>query len=94
MCEDAPCSKVCKKGDPARALRAMRFDNIRVAQHWLADCSEEDLNNAEKACIHYDRPVRTSVGSFVQRVPSTSQNVLVKNSAYPSPSHAVFFLHR
>lgn len=58
LCADAPCSKVCKGGDPARAIRAIRFDNEALAGRWLADCSEHDLELAEQACIHYDRPIR------------------------------------
>lgn len=58
LCVDAPCSKVCKKGDPARAIRAIRFGNEAQAYQWIAECAEEDLRRAEEACIHYDRPVR------------------------------------
>ena len=31
MCQDAPCTKACKTGDPARAVRAIRFDNHKLA---------------------------------------------------------------
>ena len=58
LCENAPCSKACKKGDPARAIQAIRFDNEKNALRWLKDCSETDLLAAEKACIHYDQPLR------------------------------------
>lgn len=58
LCENAPCSKACKKGDPARAIQAIRFDNEKNALRWLKDCSEADLLAAEKACIHYDQPLR------------------------------------
>ena len=58
LCADAPCSKACTSGDPARALRAVRFGNESIARQWVKDCSEADLEAAEKACIHYDRPVR------------------------------------
>ncbi|MBR0024440.1 MAG: NAD-dependent dihydropyrimidine dehydrogenase subunit PreA [Muribaculaceae bacterium] len=60
LCIDAPCSKACGKGDVARALRAIRFDNAAIAKEWVKDCSEENLQRAEQACIHYDRPVRIS----------------------------------
>ena len=39
-------------------LRAVRFDNGKNAFKWVAECSEAELEEAEKACIHYDRPVR------------------------------------
>lgn len=58
FCEDAPCSKACKNGDPARAIRAIRFGNGRLAGHWFSPCTEEDLHAAEQACIHYDHPIR------------------------------------
>ena len=58
ICENAPCTAACKAGDPARAVRAVLFMNEAVAGRWFAPCSEEDLLDAEKACIHYDRPVR------------------------------------
>lgn len=58
LCAEAPCSKASHSGDPARALRAIRFDNIAVAGRWLSPCSEADLAAAEAACIHYDRPLR------------------------------------
>jgi len=58
LCQDAPCTKACKTGDPARAIRAIRFDNKVSAQQWIANCSEADLENAEKACIHYNWPIR------------------------------------
>lgn len=58
LCIDAPCSKACGKGDVARALRAIRFDNTNVAKVWTEHCSNDDLYRAEQACIHYDHPVR------------------------------------
>ena len=58
LCADAPCSKACPGGDPARAVRAVRFGNESIARRWVDGCSEAELEAAEKACIHYDRPVR------------------------------------
>jgi len=58
LCEDAPCSKACTTGDPARAIRAIRFDNIKNAWRWTVGCSDADLERAQQACIHYDRPIR------------------------------------
>ncbi|MBQ7484834.1 MAG: hypothetical protein IJT89_12375, partial [Bacteroidaceae bacterium] len=36
LCADAPCSKACQNGDPARAIRAIRFDNAEQAGRWVA----------------------------------------------------------
>lgn len=58
LCVDAPCSKPCKKGDPARAIRAIRFCNEALAGSWVAECNDQELEAAERACIHYDRPIR------------------------------------
>ena len=58
LCKDAPCSKVCKNGDPARAIRAIRFGNGKIAGRWIAGCKNGELEAAEQACIHYDRPIR------------------------------------
>ena len=58
LCIDAPCNKACKKGNPARAIRAIRFGNAELASQWITDCTDEELEKAEQACIHYDRPIR------------------------------------
>ena len=39
LCQDAPCTKACQHGDPARAIRAIRFDNAKLAARWIADCT-------------------------------------------------------
>ena len=58
LCIEAPCSQVCDNGDPARAIRAIRFGNEKLAGQWVAACTDKDLEAAEQACIHYDRPIR------------------------------------
>ena len=58
LCQDAPCTKACKSGDPARAIRAIRFDNHKPALRWIKDCTDNDLERAEQACIHYNWPIR------------------------------------
>ena len=58
LCIEAPCSQVCDNGDPARAIRAIRFGNEKLAGQWVATCTDKDLEAAEQACIHYDRPIR------------------------------------
>lgn len=77
MCLDAPCSKACNTGDPARAIRAIRFGNPESALQWVKDCSNEDLERAEQACIHYDRPIR--IQSLISNLPEDD----VDNSKYP-----------
>ena len=58
LCADAPCSKACKSSDPARAIRAVRLGNEAIARQWVALADEAELQAAESACIHYDRPIR------------------------------------
>jgi len=58
LCQDAPCTRACPTGDPARAIRAIRFDNHKPALSWVKDCSDADLEAAERACIHYNWPIR------------------------------------
>ena len=58
LCQDAPCTKACKTGDPARAIRAIRFDNHKPALQWVKACTDDDLERAEQACIHYNWPIR------------------------------------
>lgn len=58
LCKDAPYTRACHSGDPARAIRAIRFANEELAGQWVSKCSDEELQAAEEACIHYDRPIR------------------------------------
>jgi len=53
LCENAPCGQ-----QVARAIRAIRFDNAQNAWRFWANLSDEQLMEAEKACIHYDKPIR------------------------------------
>jgi len=70
LCKDAPCSKACKIADPARAIRAIRFDNEKLAPKWLEGSTEEELEKAEKACIHYDFPIR--IREIAKALPSAA----------------------
>ena len=71
LCNDAPCSKTCGQYDVARALRALRFGNEAIASKWIDGCSDDDLEKAEQACIHYDRPVR--IRDIVAQLPKVPQ---------------------
>ncbi len=84
LCADAPCSQVCKNGDPARAIRAIRFGNERLANRWIADCSDDELEAAEKACIHYDQPIR------IRELVRSASCEPVKDDK-PAPSLAIAF---
>jgi dihydropyrimidine dehydrogenase (NAD+) subunit PreA len=76
FCADAPCSKACKNGDPARAIRAIRFGNEALAGQWLAQADEAALEAAEKACIHYDQPLRIrEIARALDRTASADANL-------------------
>ena len=47
LCENAPCTAACGSGDPARAVRAVRFGNAAQAGRWVVSCSEAELEAAE-----------------------------------------------
>ena len=79
LCIHAPCTQVCKNGDPARAIRAIRFGNEKIAGRWIAQCTDEELEAAEKACIHYDRPIRIR-----ELVRSVCRDDVAANEALPS----------
>ena len=68
LCADAPCSKACTNSDPARAIRAIRFGNEAIAGQWVSKAGEAELEAAEKACIHYDRPIR--IREMVKALPA------------------------
>ncbi|MBR4263700.1 MAG: NAD-dependent dihydropyrimidine dehydrogenase subunit PreA [Paludibacteraceae bacterium] len=55
LCHDAPCGE-----KTARAIRAARFDNLWTAIELFEQLTDEELASAEKACIHYDKPIRVS----------------------------------
>ena len=88
LCEDAPCTKAYTTGDPARAVRAIRFGNGKLASRWVAECTDEDLEAAEKACIHYDRPIRIRemLRSVDADLKSASQESGISNPLQPSLS--------
>ena len=55
LCENAPCG-----AKAARALRALRFDNFWTARELFDQLNDTEIEAAEAACIHYDRPIRIS----------------------------------
>ena len=96
LCADAPCSKQCKNGDPARAIRAIRFDNQQLAYQWVQDCTPEELLVAQQACIHYDQPIRIAeLLNSVRPEPGTSAPLspvcLDSSLQSPKPSLAIDF---
>ncbi|MGN1114165.1 MAG: NAD-dependent dihydropyrimidine dehydrogenase subunit PreA [Oscillospiraceae bacterium] len=60
LCENPVCTKACPKGlDPARAVRAVRFENTENAGSFINCVSCKDCDApCQKACVHYDQPIR------------------------------------
>ena len=79
LCADAPCSKACKNGDPARAIRAIRFGNEAIAGQWIENCNEAELQAAEEACIHYDSPIRIKPSPLM---PTCANPILMESFAW------------
>lgn len=53
LCAAPPCG-----AQTARAIRALRFDNNWTAAELFEQMTDAELQSAENACIHYDRPIR------------------------------------
>ena len=53
LCANAPCGEKA-----ARAIRALRFDNLWTARELFDQLNDAEIEAAEKACIHYDKPIR------------------------------------
>ena len=73
LCHNAPC------GDKAaRAIRAARFDNLWTAVELFNQLTDDELAHAEKACIHYDKPIRIAElrKAIVSQQPATSTEPL------------------
>ena len=68
LCANAPCG-----AKAARAVRALRFDNPWTAAELFDQMTEEELLQAEKACIHYDRPIRlATLKKETQKLPTSN----------------------
>ncbi len=71
LCAEPKCTKACPHGfDPARAVRAVRFENAECAGQYLDSAICKDCGGeCEKACIHYDFPVR--IRKIADRLPES-----------------------
>lgn len=60
LCAKAKCTNACPKHfDPARMIRAVRFDNERCAAEYISpDICTECGGECENNCIHPDFPIR------------------------------------
>lgn len=69
LCYDAPCTNACTSGfDPARFIRAVRFDNIKGAALMVPSSPDldEEINQAEAACVRVGSPVK--IGEMIRYV--------------------------
>ncbi len=83
LCSDAPCgAKV------ARAIRALRFDNQWTAAELFDQLSDEDLQQAQEVCIHYDKPIRIAE---LKKCLSNNQRLTVNDKSSNLPSLEINF---
>lgn len=81
LCHDAPCTSACPRGqDPARFVRALRFDRLSGSCVNMASCADCQAANGippcEKACVHYDGTVRISSLVTAARADQSSERAL------------------
>jgi dihydropyrimidine dehydrogenase (NAD+) subunit PreA len=69
MCYDAPCKKACTHGcDPSAFLRGVRLGLKGETLGEMKGCSSCTGRSCEKACIHYDFPIRLrKIKSIIER---------------------------
>lgn len=85
LCENAPCG-----AKAARAIRALRFDNLWTARQLFNELNDAELTSAEQACIHYDRPIRNA--ELKQQVLADSEcNAVTKTGQKELPSLEINF---
>lgn len=74
LCFDAACTAACKnKFNPARSIRAVRFENELSAADFIdIGICEKCSGECEKACIHYDFPIR--IKELVTRLKKREQH--------------------
>ena len=91
LCHDAPCTAACCKPgiDPARGIRALRFENehchgIFFNQESCSDCPAP----CQEACIHHDFPIR--IQEIALRTPA-QKDLQVKVAEKALPSLAIEF---
>lgn len=72
LCANAPCTAACPHGaDPARGVRAVRFENSDGAGVFFSDNCRDCSAPCESACIHYNLPIR--IKSIAEWLPKTEK---------------------
>ena len=72
LCENAPCGQSI-----ARAIRAIRFENEQNAWRFWANVSDDEIEQAQKACIHYDKPIRIAeLKAATDKQPADTESVM------------------
>ena len=76
LCADAPCGQKA-----ACAVRALRFENTWKAKEIFDQMTEDELRQAESACIHYDRPIRIAeLKKVVSKLQTSNSKHQIPNS--------------
>ena len=84
LCADAPCGQVA-----ARAIRALRFENLWTAREQFAQLTDAEIEAAEKACLHYDKPIR--IKELAKQVYESTRRQVYESTSGPLPSLEINF---
>lgn len=78
LCHDAPCSAACPEGDPARFVRALRFENHKGAAQYNPACTCGEGAPCEAACVRQASPVRIAeLSQFARKCLPKAEKALV-----------------
>lgn len=72
LCHDAPCTKVCKKIDPARILRAIKFENDVGAVMMLPN--ENSCIDCDERCVSAC-PTQTPIPTILSGLRNSAPNM-------------------
>ncbi len=79
LCHDAPCSKVCSQCDPARILRALRFENDLEAAALLPDAYDPAwMEEVARVC-----PAQVPVGDVLEDLHRRKQTMRRPSGSAP-----------
>jgi len=86
LCENAPCGEKV-----ARAIRALRFENLWTAVELFNRLSDDEIAAAEKTCIHYDKPIRIAE---LKKAITNHQSPITNHQSVAASDDLLFLLQK